>query len=72
MVNWLDVSAGLFLAVVPAIVTFIDRDPTAAVEESQVHVPPVPPLEDQDVGKVEPLSNEPFGATLDTVAGSSR
>jgi len=60
------------LAVVPEIAIFIDRVPTAAVVESHVHEPPVPPVHDQDVGVPLPLSKEPLGTTLDEVAGNSR
>jgi hypothetical protein len=70
--NSLDLSSGLRFGVVPEIVSFIDLVPAAAVLESHVHEPPVPPLHDQDVGAVLPLSNDPFGAMLEADGGSSR
>jgi hypothetical protein len=71
--NTLDVNVGLRLAAVPEIDTFADRAPAAALLESHVHEPDVPPDGVHDVGRLpDPLSNDPLGTMLVTVAGSSR
>jgi hypothetical protein len=50
-------------------VIFIECVPTAPVAASQLHVPPVPPDQLHDV---VPVSNDPLGTTLATLAGYSR
>src|SRR5215471_1283985 len=70
--NVLEVKSGLRKAVLPGMLTFIDRVPAEAVVVSIDQAPPVPPEIDQPVGVPEPDSKEPLETRFGSDADASR